>query len=407
MSPSDRRSFLLQTAGALTGIPLLPELLPAGPLRLTAPLKTGLIGAGRQGRAIIAELQQLPDVTLGVVCDTNPSRLTTARERAPSATTVADYRVVLGQPDIDAVLVATPTHLHRQIVVDAIQAGKHVYCEAPLAHSIEDAQAMSQAAASASRVIGAGFQARANPMYIRAASFLGSDTLRDPVSFVAQSNRKTSWRFPASDPASDQMVNWRLDPVVTTGLPGEVGSHQFDVAIWMLGGLPARVTGRGSVRLHQDGRTVADTVAVEMVWPNGVTLHWSATLASSYGGQFEVLHCVNAAIRLAWTHAWLFKEVDSPTQGWEVYATRQQFFDDEGIVLVADATKLAAQGRLKEGAALPHTPLYYALANFFTAAVKGEKPASSFADAARATTLGILAHRAVTTGEAVTVPEQK
>ncbi|HEX9892924.1 MAG TPA: hypothetical protein VGA78_03325, partial [Gemmatimonadales bacterium] len=185
---------------------------------------------------------------------------------------------------------------------------------------------------------------------------------------------------------------------------GELGSHQFDVAVWMLNGLPARISGRGAIRLHDDGRIVFDTVGAELVWANGVALQWSATLASSYGGQFEVLHYVNAAIRLAWTHAWLFKEVDSPTQGWEVYATRQQFYNDEGIVLVADATKLAAQGRLKEGAGLPHTPLHYALADFFTAATEGKQPATPLAVAARATALGVLANQAITTGSLVPVP---
>lgn len=401
---TDRRSFLLQTAGALTGIALLPEALPAEPLRLAAPVRLGLIGAGRQGRAIIGELQQIPDATLGVICDTNPARLRTAAERAPRVETAADHRAVLGRADLDAVIIATPTHLHRQIVTDAIQAGKHVYCETPLAHTIEDAQAMVQAAAGATKIVAAGLQPRANPVYLRAASFLGSDTLREPVSFLAQANLKTTWRFPASDPAMEQQVNWRLDPEVTTGLAGELGSHQFAVAAWFLGKLPARITGRGSIRLHQDGRTIADTVAAEMVWPDGVTLQWSATLASSYAGQYEVLHAVNASIRLAGTHAWLFKEVDSPTQGWEVYATRQQFFRDEGIVLVADATKLAAQGRLREGAGLPHPPLYYALADFLTAAAEGKRPACSLADAFPGTASGILAHQAIVSGEPVTVP---
>ena len=402
---ADRRSFLIQTVGGLTGISLLPEVLPAEPFRLPAPIRVGLIGAGRQGRAIIAELQQLPDVTLTAICDVNPARLRTALERAPGVATAPDHQALLGLADVDAVIIATPTHLHRPVAVDAISSGKHVFCEAPLAHTLDDARAMVQAAASARSVVAAGYQARANPMYLRAASFLGSDTLREPVSFSAVSNRKTSWRFPASDPAGEQAANWRLDPKVTTGLPGEVGSHQFDVALWMLGGQPARITGRGTIRLHDDGRQVPDTVAAEMVWANGVALQWSATLASSYGGQYELLHSVNAAIRLAWTHAWLFKEVDSPTQGWEVYATRQQFYNDEGIVLVADATKLAAQGRLKEGAGLPHSPLHYSLADFLAAATAGKPPACTFETAARATAVGILTHQAVTTGQTVTVPE--
>ena len=145
---ADRRSFLIQTVGGLTGISLLPELLPAEPFRLPAPVRVGLIGAGRQGRAIIGELQQLPDVTLTAVCDVTPGRLRTALDRAPGTATTPDHQALLARTDVDAVIIATPTHLHRAIVVDAIRSGKQVYCEAPLAHSLDDAQAMVEAAAS-------------------------------------------------------------------------------------------------------------------------------------------------------------------------------------------------------------------------------------------------------------------
>lgn len=404
MTTTDRRAFLLHATGALTGLSLLPDALPSAPRRLAAPLSLGLIGAGRQGRAILAELAQLPDVTVRAVCDTSPARLRAALDRAPGAEGTGDYRAVLSRTDLQGVLVATPTHLHRAIVLEAIQAGRHVYCEAPVAHTAEDANALAAAAQGARTVVATGFHARANPVYRRAASFVGSDTLREPVSAYAQSNRKTTWRFPASEPGTDRAVNWRLDPEVSVGLAGELGAHQFDVMAWLLGGPPARITGRGAIRLHQDGRTPFDTVSAELVWANGVALQWSATLASSFGGQYEVLHCVNAAIKLAGGHAWLFKEIDSPTQGWEVYATRQQFFNDEGIVLVADATKLAAQGRLKEGGGLPQTPLHYALADFCTAATEGRAPACGMADGARATVLGILTNQAITSGGVVEVP---
>jgi predicted dehydrogenase len=400
---TDRRAFIRTTAGALAGIAILPDevVLPhPGP---RAPQRVGLIGAGRQGRAIIAELLKFPEVTIVAVCDTSPARLRTALERAPGSEGVSDYRALLGRADISAVIIATPTHLHRPIVIDAIAAGKHLYCEAPIAHTAEDARALADGAAGSKTVVAAGFQARSNPVYKRAQSFIGSDTLRDPVSLVAQANRKTSWRFPASEPGTDRAVNWRLDPDVSLGLAGEFGCQQFDVAAWMMGSGPARVSGRGSIRLHQDGRTVYDTVSAEMVWANGVAMQWSATLASSYGGQFETLHCVNAAIRTAWTHAWLFKEVDSPTQGWEVYATRQQFFNDEGIVLVADATKLAAQGRLKQGAMLAETPLFYAIADFMSAVSENKAPACTMASAARATIVGIRANEAIVRGSTLTI----
>ena len=75
---------------------------------------------------------------------------------------------------------------------------------------------------------------------------------------------------------------------------------------------------------------------------------------------------------MAWSHGWMFKEADAPTQGWEVYANRQQFHNDEGITLIADATKLASQGKLKQGVGLPHDSLYYSLFDFLKAISEGE-----------------------------------
>ena len=112
----------------------------------------------------------------------------------------------------------------------------------------------------------------------------------------------------------------------------------------------------------------------------------------------------DAAIKTAWTHAWLFKEADAPTQGWEVYATRQQIGNEEGIVLLADATKLDAQVERKRGEGLPYPSLYYALADFLACIDAGRTATVSIADAGRATAVGILVNQAVTTGATITVP---
>lgn len=402
---TDRRSFLLQTAGALTGIVLLPEAGAGTPPRLVAPRRVGVIGVGRQGRAIIGELQKLPDVTVAMVCDISPARLRTARDRAPSADAVADYRQVLERADLDAVLLSTPTHLHASIALEAISAGKPLWLEAPIAHTLDDVHAILGAARNARAPVYPGLLARANPLYQRAFSFIGSDSLRDPVSLTAQSNRKTSWRVPASEPGTDQAVNWRLDPAVSLGLAGELGTHQFDVALRYLGeAMPSAITGHGAIRLWNDGRTMADSVQATLVWPNGVALQWQATLANSFGGQYEVLHAEHAAIKTSERHAWLFKEADAPTQGWEVYATKQPLGDDEGIVLRADATQISAQSDARRAAALAAPSLYHALADFISSVDTGTLPVVTMEMAARATVLGILASQAIRTSSTITIP---
>lgn len=398
-----RRSFLIQSGGSLAGAVLLPDLAVAGPRRLAAPRSVAVIGAGRQGRQITQELQLIEGARVAALCDTNPAQLAGGLERAPGAEGFSDHRALLERRrDIDTVIVATPTHLHRQVVLDALEAGRHVYCEAPLAHTLEEARAIVAAgerAAATRQVFQAGFQARSNPVYQLTRSFVRSGALRDLVSGYAQYHRKTSWRFPGEG------MNWRLDPAITTGLPGEVGAHQFDVFTWFRGRAPVAIEGRGAVRLHQDGRTVADTVHCTLAWDDGVALDYEATLANSYGGQYEVLHGTNAAVKLAWSHGWMFKEADAPTQGWEVYATRQQFHTDEGIILIADATKLAAQGALKKGAGLPYSSLYYALGDFLRSVTEGAPVVCGAAEGLRSTAVGLLAHEAVVTGRRVEVPQ--
>jgi len=405
MTKSDRRSFLIQSAGALSALAIKPDFAWSGRFQAAAPLALGVIGVGRQGRAIIAELQKIDAVEIAAVCDMVESRARIGGDRAPGAEVFTDHRAMLERrADITAVIIATPTHLHHDVVLDALAAGRHVYCEAPLASTVEDCQAMVNAAAAAGSVFQVGLEARSNPIYKRAWTLVRAGSLRTIASLYAQHHRKTSWRFPAPDPALEKAFNWRLDPEVSIGLAGEIGTQQFDVMRWFRGSDPVRVSGSGSVRLHNDGRTVHDTIRAQLTWDDDVTLCYEATLASSYGGQFELLHGSNASMRLAWSNGWLFKEADAPTEGWEVYATRQQFHNDEGIVLVADATRLASQGRLQEGLALEHPSLYYALADFVRSVTEDAPIACNAEDGARATILGIVAHQAITGGTALDVP---
>jgi predicted dehydrogenase len=182
-----------------------------------------------------------------------------------------------------------------------------------------------------------------------------------------------------------------------------MGTHQFDVFGWYIGKYPVEVAGHGDIRVHNDGREVPDTVHCTLKFDDGAALQYAASLCTSYEGRHEVLYGSNATVKLAWTAGWMFKEADAPTQGWEVYANRQQFHNDEGITLIADATKLASQGKLKEGVGLPNPPLYYGAADFIRAIAEGAPPATTIEEGLRATVIGILANQAVTKGETVKI----
>lgn len=407
MTDPDRRQFLLTAAGTVAGLALAPDLSLAGTARV-ADHATAIVGVGRQGRSIAAELQKIEGVKIAAICDIDESRLRAGSRRVQGAAAYPELAELLEKsPEVESVFIATPTHLHREVAVAALAAGKHVYCEAPLAHTVEDARAIVAAARGADRVFQAGLQGRSNPVYQLARTFYKSDAMRKLVSMRALRQRKTSWRTPSPDPAGEKARNWRLDPEISLGLAGEWGTHQFDVFHWYNDAYPVSISGGGGVLAWDDGRTVADTIDNTLRFADGTSLQYQATLGNSYEGRFEVFQGLNSAIKLAWTHGWMFKEADASTQGWEVYANRQRFHNDEGITLIADATQLASQGKLKDGVGLPHDSLHYAVGDFLKSVTEGTPVTTSAEEGLRATVVGILANRAVTTGKTVAVdPEQ-
>jgi predicted dehydrogenase len=406
MKPTDRRTFLRATAAGAS-LALTPEVLRAAALpRASEPLDVALVGSGRQGRAILGELAKIENVRVAGVCDVLDSRVKSGQRRVPGAEGFASFEAMASKlKSLDAVFIATPTHAHRELALAAIAAGLHVYCEAPLASTIDDAKAIAQAARTSGKLFQCGMYARSNPIYGLARSFFRSGSIRDLIAMRAQYHKKTSWRTPASSPDEEAALNWNLDPKLSLGLAGEFGTHAFDVVHWFLNAYPTSVRGSGSIQLHKDGREVHDTVSCEFVFPGDKRLAYDATLANSFESSYELFQGSMGSIKLAQNAGWMFKEADAPTQGWEVYANRESFHDEQGITLIADATKLASQNKLKEGIGLPNPPLYYALADFLKSVTESKPVVCSAEEGFRAAVVAISAHRAIAAGETVAIDE--
>jgi hypothetical protein len=128
---------------------------------------------------------------------------------------------------------------------------------------------------------------------------------------------------------------------------------------------PVAVTGFGSLLIHKDdGRDVPDTIQAVLEFPGGVNMIYDATLANSFDAEYEMYYGSYAAVMLRDGKAWMFKEVDSPLLGWEVYARKDTFYKDTGIALVADASKAVVNDSPEAKKALEKTPLDHALENF-------------------------------------------
>ncbi|MCL4787145.1 MAG: Gfo/Idh/MocA family oxidoreductase [Verrucomicrobia bacterium] len=393
----NRRDFLKGSSFAtlmtmLGGVRLFAQATPEAPAEPKPPgpaVKVGIIGLGPQGRDILDQLGRLPQeethAEVTAICDTYAPMLRRSSSKAPGAAQVADYKAVLDNKDIQAVIIATPTHLHKDVAVAALQAGKHVYCEMPLAHTVEDARAIALAAKNAvGRVFQAGLQMRSDPQRHWLMPFIRSGALGKPIMARAQSHKKHSWRSTSPNPDYEKASNWRLNKATSLGLAGEIGIHQIDQAGWLfVNGLPTAVTGFGSINHHKDGRDVADTIHLTVEFPSDVRLAYSCTLASSFDAEHELYYGSEATtlIRDFPTSAWMFKEADAALLGWEVYARRDAFHNETGIALVAGASKQAALGG--EGAAasaFPLSPLYYALQSFVTNCQETEDAIENFTD---------------------------
>jgi predicted dehydrogenase len=392
-------------------------------------VKLGVIGIGPWGREILNTLARLPQAEVVAVCDTYAAMAKRGGTAAPGATVTADYKTILDNKDIAAVVIATPTHLHKDLAVAALKAGKHVYCEAPLAHTIEDARAIAQAAKAApGLVFQAGLQMRSDPQRHFLLPFIRSGALGKSVMARAQFHKKQTWRQTSPNPEREKAVNWRLDKEVSLGLVGELGCHPIDQVTWYFNGLPKAATGFGSIIFHQDGRTVPDTVQAVLEFPAGVNMIYHATLANSFDADYELLYGSDAAVMMRESKAWMFKEVDSPLLGWEVYARKETFYKETGIALVAGASKSSGDAP-KEEQPFTNTPLSFALGNFlrnasdFTIATKdfiesfgddadalkehltklARQPAAGFLEGYQATVIAIKTNEAIMTGKRVEI----
>ncbi len=365
------------------------------------PVKFGVIGLGTQGREILTLLARLPNGPVVAVCDSYRPAFRRAVEVAPDAKTFTDYQELLALAEVQAVVIATPTHLHREIALAAMAAGKHVYLEAPLAHTMDDARAIATAAKALpeKQVFQAGLQLRENPQHHHVQKFMKTGATGKSAASRGQSNKKQSWRRASPNSDRERALNWRLYKDSSIGLPGEVGIHSLDTACWFFNQLPVAIHGFGGVMQWQDDREVADTVTVVLEFKGGLRHTFQATLANSFEGEHDVYYGSDAAVLIRDNKAWMFKETDAPLLGWEVYARKDDFLNDSGIALVANATKILAQGKKPaEAASDIEPPLQYALERFIEHIHEGTRPDADWKAGLQATVVAIHAHQAVQKG---------
>ena len=280
-----RRQFI-HSAVAAAGMAAVPGLAGAG----SEPpegrlLRTGHIGTGRQGRKHIRLAAGLPGFEIRTLCDVLPFQLDEAKKLVgPGTGAVDDYRYMLDDPGIDAVFIATPFHLHAKPMLDALDAGKHVYCEKTLVKGHDQIAEVSKAVAGTDRVIQAGYQHRYSDLLQKVASLIGQGAIGEISKVECQWNRNGDWRRPLPSPEYERQINWRMYREYSGGLVAELSSHQMDILEWIMDTRPATIMGTGGIDYWKDGRETRDNIHLLVRYENGVTASFSSLTTNAHEG---------------------------------------------------------------------------------------------------------------------------
>ncbi len=305
MNNLNRRTFLktvgLATAETLVGsnLHVLAETQSeaATPAAANDHIQFALIGAGIRGQGITKVAVQVPGTKLVAVSDTYQGRRDHAKELwGNDIFTTVDYKEILARKDIDAVVIATPDHWHKQIAVDAMHAGKDVYCEKPMIHLYSDGPEMIEAARSTNRILQIGSQRVSNVVYIKAKELLAAGAIGQLNMVTAWWDRNSAigaWDYTVPLDAStetcdwpqflgtapripfnaEQFFQWRKWKAYGSGVAGDLFVHLFSGTHFVTGVHgPTRAMATGGLRYWKDGRNVPDVMVALFDYPEGFNL---------------------------------------------------------------------------------------------------------------------------------------
>lgn len=305
MASNSRRDFL--RTGALT----LTAASYSRVMGANERINLGVIGVGDRGTWDMTLFQNRPDVQVTALCDVYGEKIRRGLQKAPQAATFNDHRRLLEAKQVDAVLIAVPDHWHAPVAIDALNAGKDVYCEKPLTRLIEEGPAIVKAARENGRVCQVGMQQRSARHYLEAkekyfdTQKLGAITLartwwygnsyhlrKAPPSLQtkpsdldwAQYLGPVAWR----DYDPQQYYNWRAYLDFGGGQVTDLFTHWIDVVhMFMNQDIPISATSAGGVYHYKDGRTAPDTINVLLQYPGAqeFTATFEATLVPGIKGE--------------------------------------------------------------------------------------------------------------------------
>jgi predicted dehydrogenase len=306
-----RREFLGGSAAMALAAPLAARASGT-----SDKIAVGVIGLGIRGSYLLERLLASNGAVVAAICDAYTGNLAKAGSRVRTVAgnvpkTYASYRELLQNQSIDAVFIATPEHLHCAMLLDALKAGKHVYAEKPLAHTIEEGEKLLKAAETSRQVVQVGTQNRSNPLYVRAKEMVAAGMAGEVHYTRAFWYRNSlddapAWRYPIPADASEQNTDWRgflgeapqrpfskprffqwrLYWDYSGGISTDLLVHQTDIAQFVLDKAPpvSCMASGAILRWTGDDREVPDTFSAVFEYSGGFHIDYSCYFGNDHFG---------------------------------------------------------------------------------------------------------------------------
>jgi len=259
-------------------------------------VRIGVIGPGSRGRFLMGFLTQNPKVEIVAICDIYQPSIDKALKIAPQARVYKDYRSLLDDKKIDAVVIATPLDRHYNMVMDAFDAGKHIYCEKSLAYTLDEAHTIYKKHQSSNQIFFVGQQRLFDPCYIQAIQKVRSGALGEINGIRTFWYRNSDWRHTVPSPELERLINWRLYKEYSKGIMTELACHQLQVGTWAMRQIPNKVMGHGSITNWKKKREVYDNVSCIYMFENGVKMNFDSILSNKFYGLEEQILCSKGTI---------------------------------------------------------------------------------------------------------------
>jgi len=348
-----RRNFLEATTLGAAGLMLGSSRVPAFALGANDRVNVGVIGAGSQGTSLIRSLATVPNSKITGMCDIFEPNLSKGVNLAGSQPkTFIEYRKLIESKDVDAVVIATPLHMHYEIALAALDAGKHVFVEKTMMYSMKQCEQIVLATrAHASQVFQVGHQHRFDPVIHKVVDMSKDGAIGKVTHIRCMWHRNGDWRRPVPKinfnpspwgyPDLEHLINWRMYKRYSGGLMCELGSHMIEICNLIIGATPAAVTGIGGIDYWKDGRETFDNVTAVYNYPAGQKVTFSSTTTNAHDGEHIVIMGTEGTIEMGWDKAVYFREKEAP-----------ELVKAEGATVIGatgETMKASTQGQ-KEGA---------------------------------------------------------